>query len=174
MLDPDGEESDENVEDVDPFAELGVGTPAAGEEVGDALDAFVDDDEEESEEFTSTVVDMSVDSDDDGDDDDDPFAALGVGGPSIALATDGDDDLLSAFMDDEEAEDEDDDNQVEIQTTEENASMDAKDAYRMVLETVWVDGVLDPGEVSLLARRRQNLGISFAEHLDLVREMLGE
>ncbi len=172
MLDPDGEDSDENVEDVDPFAELGVGTPAAGEEVGDALDAFVDDEEEESEEFTTTVVDMSVE-DDDEDDGDDPFAALGVGGPSIALATDGGDDLLSAFMDDEEAED-DDDNQVEIQTTEENASMDAKDAYRMVLETVWVDGVLDPGEVSLLARRRQNLGISFVEHLDLVREMLGE
>ena len=43
----------------------------------------------------------------------------------------------------------------------------------MVLETVWVDGILDPGEVHLLAKRREALGISFEEHLELVREMLG-
>ena len=47
------------------------------------------------------------------------------------------------------------------------------EAYRMVLETVWVDGILDPGEVHLLAKRREDLGISFEEHLKLVREMLG-
>ena len=46
------------------------------------------------------------------------------------------------------------------------------DAYRMVLETVWVDGILDPGEVNLLARKREDLGISFEEHLALLREML--
>ena len=28
----------------------------------------------------------------------------------------------------------------------------------MVLETVWVDGVLDPGEVNLLARKRRDQG----------------
>jgi hypothetical protein len=43
----------------------------------------------------------------------------------------------------------------------------------MVLETVWVDGILDPGEVNLLAKRRDELGLSFEEHLSLVREMLG-
>ena len=43
----------------------------------------------------------------------------------------------------------------------------------MVLETVWVDGVLDPGEVNLLARKREDLGISFEEHLTIVRDMLG-
>ncbi len=48
-----------------------------------------------------------------------------------------------------------------------------KETYRMVLETVWVDGILDPGEVHLLAKRRADLGLSFEEHLDLVREMLG-
>ena len=47
------------------------------------------------------------------------------------------------------------------------------DAYRMVLETVWVDGILDPGEVHLLAKRREALGLTFEEHLALVREMLG-
>ena len=50
---------------------------------------------------------------------------------------------------------------------------DAMDAYKMVLETVWVDGILDPGEVHLLAKRRDELNISFEEHLNLVREMLG-
>jgi hypothetical protein len=47
------------------------------------------------------------------------------------------------------------------------------DAYKLVLETVWVDGILDSGEVNLLAKRREELGISFEEHLKLVREMLG-
>ena len=47
------------------------------------------------------------------------------------------------------------------------------DAYRMVLDTVWVDGILDPGEVNLLARKREDLGISFEEHLAIVRDMLG-
>ena len=50
---------------------------------------------------------------------------------------------------------------------------DAMDAYKMVLETVWVDGILDPGEVHLLAKRREELNISFEEHLNLGREMLG-
>ena len=50
---------------------------------------------------------------------------------------------------------------------------DAIEAYRMVLETVWVDGILDPGEVHLLAKRREDLGISFEKHLEMVREMLG-
>ena len=40
------------------------------------------------------------------------------------------------------------------------------------IETVWVDGILDPGEVNLLARKREDLGISFEEHLALLREML--
>ena len=173
MLNPDDEDSNEDIEDVDPFAELGVSAPPAGGEVGDALDAFVEDDGEESEGFTSTVVEIGGEDEEDVDDED-PFAALGVGGPSIALATDGGEDLLSAFMDDEESEEEGSDNQEEVPTTTDGASMDAKEAYRMVLETVWVDGMLDPGEVRLMARRRQNLGISFAEHLDLVREMLGD
>ena len=74
-------------------------------------------------------------------------------------------------MDDEEESPE------EVEEPTENtptaAKPDAKEAYRMVLETVWVDGILDPGEVHLLAKRRSELDISFEEHLDLVREMLG-
>ena len=107
----------------------------------------------------------------DEEDDDDLFATLGVAGPSVALASAGENDILSAFMDEEDEES--DEPEEEPEPSESTpAQPDAKDAYRMVLETVWVDGVLDPGEVSLLARKREDLGISFEEHLALVREML--
>ena len=115
---------------------------------------------------------LAASGEEDEDDEDDPFAALGVGGPSIALATDGGDDLLSAFMDDEE-ESEEPEVEEESKPTESAAQPDAMEAYRMVLDTVWVDGILDPGEVNLLARKREDLGISFEEHLAIVRDMLG-
>ena len=63
--------------------------------------------------------------------------------------------------------------QAEEPPSETPVQPEAKEAYRMVLETVWVDGVLDPGEVNLLARKREDLGISFEEHLTIVRDMLG-
>ena len=44
--------------------------------------------------------------------------------------------------------------------------------YRMMLDTVWVDDVIDPSEVALLARKRKDLDISFETHMELVREML--
>ena len=44
--------------------------------------------------------------------------------------------------------------------------------YRMMLDTVWVDDVIDPSEVALLARKRKELDISFETHMELVREML--
>ena len=46
--------------------------------------------------------------------------------------------------------------------------------YRMMLDTVWVDDVIDPSEVALLARKRKELDISFETHMQLVREMLGD
>ena len=78
-------------------------------------------------------------------------------------------------MDDEdEPEEENSDDEVEDEPAPQApAQPDAKEAYKMVLETVWVDGVLDPGEVNLLARKREDLGITFEEHLVIVREMLG-
>ena len=109
------------------------------------------------------------------DDDDDLFATLGVAGPAVALSSSGEEDILSAFMDDDEEE------SIEPEATSPEPTpkptpktqANAKESYRMVLETVWVDGILDPGEVNLLARKREDLGISFEEHLALVREMLG-
>ena len=144
--DPENETEPSDAE-VDPFEELGVESTPSNANVSDGLEAFMEED------------------------DDDVFATLGVAGPSVALASAGENDILSAFMDEEDEEP--DEPEEEPEPSESTpAQPDAKDAYRMVLETVWVDGVLDPGEVSLLARKREDLGISFEEHLALVREML--
>ena len=45
--------------------------------------------------------------------------------------------------------------------------------YKLLLETVWVDDILDPSEVQLLARKRGELGLSFERHLQLVRDIIG-
>jgi len=167
--DPDNESESSDAE-VDPFEELGVQTNISNASSSDGLEAFMEDDEEEAMEAAPTV-----ESEQEEDDDDDVFATLGVAGPSIALASSGQDDILAAFMDDEdEPEEENTDDEVEDEPTPQApAQPDAKEAYKMVLETVWVDGVLDPGEVNLLARKREDLGITFEEHLTIVREMLG-
>ena len=167
--DPDNESESSDAE-VDPFEELGVQTNISNASSSDGLEAFMEDDEEEAMEAAPTVESEQKE-----DDDDDVFATLGVAGPSVALASSGQDDILAAFMDDEdEPEEEITDDEVEDEPTPQApAQPDAKEAYKMVLETVWVDGVLDPGEVNLLARKREDLGITFEEHLAIVREMLG-
>ena len=167
--DPDNE-SDSSDAEVDPFEELGIQANISNASSSDGLEAFMEDDEEEAMEATPIV-----ESEQEEDDDDDVFATLGVAGPSVALASSGQDDILAAFMDDEdEPEEEYSDDGVEDEPAPQApAQPDAKEAYKMVLETVWVDGVLDPGEVNLLARKREDLGITFEEHLAIVREMLG-
>ena len=167
--DPDNESESSDAE-VDPFEELGVQTNISNASSSDGLEAFMEEDEEEAMEAAP-----AVESEQEEDDDDDVFATLGVAGPSVALASSGQDDILAAFMDDEdEPEEENSDDEVEDEPAPQApAQPDAKEAYKMVLETVWVDGVLDPGEVNLLARKREDLGITFEEHLAIVREMLG-
>ena len=166
--DPDNESESSDAE-VDPFEELGVQTNISNASSSDGLEAFMEDDEEEAMEAAPAVESEQEE------DDDDVFATLGVAGPSVALASSGQDDILAAFMDDEdEPEEENTADEVEDEPTPQApAQPDAKEAYKMVLETVWVDGVLDPGEVNLLARKREDLGITFEEHLAIVREMLG-
>ena len=163
-------ESDDG--EVDPYAELGVETTSSGANISDGLEAFMDD-EDEDEPVASAPVVIEHQEDDDDDDDDDLYAALGVAGPSVALASSGEDDILAAFMDDDDEEEEANEDTAEAQEPSTTPQNDGIEAYRMVLETVWVDGILDPGEVHLLAKRREALGISFEEHLELVREMLG-
>ena len=171
MTTPDpetGEESED--EEVDPFAELGVQTGSAPGNVSDGLEAFMDD--EDDAEVVESAPQEVVHSEEE-DDDEDMFATLGVSGPAVSLASSGEEDILAAFMDDEDEESQEPEVEEESESPEPAAQPDAMDAYRMVLETVWVDGILDPGEVNLLARKREDLGISFEEHLDLVRDMLG-
>ena len=164
-----GSESEDG--EVDLFAELGVESPPVTGNAGDGLEAFMDDDEDDTPVESAPAGIEHHEEEDAGDDEDDLFATLGVAGPSVSLVSSVEEDILAAFMDDEEESPE------EVEEPTENtptaAKPDAKEAYRMVLETVWVDGILDPGEVHLLAKRRSELDISFEEHLDLVREMLG-
>ena len=168
--DPDNE-SDSSDAEVDPFEELGVQTNISNASSSDGLEAFMEDDEEEVMDATPVVESEHEDDDED----EDVFATLGVAGPSVALASSGQDDILAAFMDDEdEPEEENSEDEVEDEPAPQApVQPEAKEAYKMVLETVWVDGVLDPGEVNLLARKREDLGITFEEHLAIVREMLG-
>ena len=163
----------EDNDDVDVFEELGVNTPSPGVPAGDPLEAFLEEEDENDEggidELATEIVEIQVEEEGD---DDDPFVALGVSGPSVALTTGDSDDPLAALMDEDEEE-----HDAEViddsETQSEDVSKDSIAAYKLVLETVWVDGILDPGEVSLLAGRRKELGISFEEHLGLVRDMLG-
>ena len=166
MTVPDPESSPESEDgEVDPFAELGVDATASAGSVSDGLEAFMEDDGEDED------TTESVESEED-EEDEDMFATLGVAGPAVSLASSGEEDILAAFMDEEE--DESQEPEVEEESKpDEAAQPDAMEAYRMVLDTVWVDGILDPGEVNLLARKREDLGISFEEHLALVRDMLG-
>ena len=170
MTVPDPESSPESEDgEVDPFAELGVETTASAGSVSDGLEAFMEEGDEEEE--TTEPASAEIESEE-GDDEEDMFATLGVAGPSVSLASSGEEDILAAFMDDEEESHEPEVDE-DSKPAESAAQPDAMEAYRMVLDTVWVDGILDPGEVNLLARKREDLGISFEEHLAIVRDMLG-
>ena len=113
----------------------------------------------------------------------DPFAELEIGTKSYnqtgndALAAFTDDDPLSAFTGDDVSEEvvisfeEDDVPEIENSSTSKNNHSEA--TYKLLLETVWVDDILDPSEVQLLARKRGELGLSFERHLQLVRDIIG-
>ena len=134
------------------------------------------------------------------DDDDgevDPFEELGVmgGAATVSGAPVAVDDPLAAFMDDDDEEEEqmladeqslfsehDDSDEEEAEAEPEPEEepepepeaeeMEPVDAYEMLLSTCWIDGILDPAEAKLLARKRLELTISFDTHLKLLREML--
>jgi hypothetical protein len=123
---------EEDEEDIDPFAELEVGSSAPSESEDEILTTFADDD-----------------------------------------------DPLSAFADDDEtAMDEvvisfDDDDLPALEDSTTSTTNTAEATYKLLLETVWVDDILDPSEVELLARKRSELGLSFERHLQLVRAIIG-
>ena len=115
----------------------------------------------------------------------DPFAELeiGISTPStnasnpLAAFEEDDDDPLSAFTDEDENTFEDvvisfdDDDAPAIEKPAVNNNAEA--TYKLLLETVWIDDILDPSEVELLARKRGELGLSFERHLELVRGIIG-
>jgi hypothetical protein len=84
-------------------------------------------------------------------------------------------DALSAFEDDDDETiiDFEDESAPEPAQASSAPINSAEATYRLLLETVWVDDILDPSEVELLARKRVELGITFEHHLKLVRDIIG-
>jgi hypothetical protein len=140
---PPSEQDDED--DIDPFTELNIGEEAPARKGENILDSLIDDN-----------------------DDDDP--------PSET------DNALDAFMEDEPIDSSEDDIIVSFEeddapiptenTVKKDNISDAERTYSLLLETVWVDDILDPSEVELLARKRKELGISFTRHLEMVRRII--
>jgi hypothetical protein len=115
-------------------------------------------------------------------DDVDPFEELGIGGNreniKIENSSKGNrNDVLSDLMDgDDFSHNEEQFNEQSIDiTSEENVveNNESEEHYLMLLKTVWVDGILDPAEVRLLAKKRDELKISFERHLTLVQNLIG-
>ena len=118
-------------------------------------------------------------------DDIDPFAELQVGSSKPAVNSENaldafeEEDLLSAFTDDAEDVQEEivisfeDEDVPPLDDSKPNANNRAEETYKLLLETVWVDDILDPSEVELLARKRVELGLTFERHLQLVRDIIG-
>ena len=121
----------EEEEDIDPFAELEIGTKPAYRGGNDALSIF--------------------------EEDDDPLSAFADDDGGMIEET------VISFTDDDVPE-------LQNGATEANSS---ETTYKLLLETVWVDDILDPSEVELLARKRGELGLSFERHLQLVRDIIG-
>ena len=137
-------------------------------------------DEENEEEFS--LPSASIESEDLSDVD--PFEELGIGSRANTISREDNGssgyDALSDLMD--SGEDNDSDLDVETEelgnvkpnTSNRENMDDGEGTYVMLLQTVWVDGILDPAEVRLLAKKRSELGISFERHLQLVDELIGE
>ena len=116
----------------------------------------------------------------------DPFTELEIGTKPayqggkdpLSMFEDDDDDPLSALSDfadndDEEVVSFDEKDVPDLKNGSASSKNPAESTYKLLLETVWVDDILDPSEVKLLARKRGELGLSFERHLQLVREIIG-
>ena len=123
--------NDEEEEEIDPFAELEIGTNSPRQTGRDALAMF---------------------------EEDDPLSALTDDG------TEQKEDFVISF----EA-----DGAPELKNGLAKTVNSSEATYKLLLETVWVDDILDPSEVELLARKRDELGLTFERHLQLVREIIG-
>ena len=143
--------------EIDPFAELGVVSGGGGSSFGDntvdssdPLSVFMDDDDEEEEDLV----------------DGDGFLAS-----DSALNLDGE--VVEDDVEEQEAEEQPVTEEVEEQAQEEEQPVTPPNvAYEMLMSTCWIDGILDPAEAKLLARKREELGITFEQHLEMLQSML--
>ena len=143
--------------EIDPFAELGVASGGAGGSFGgnavasaDPLSAFMDDDDEEEEDLVDGDGFLAADS------------TLNLDGEVV------EDDVAE-----QEAEEQPVTEEVEEQAQEEEQPVTPPNvAYEMLMSTCWIDGILDPAEAKLLARKREELGITFEQHLEMLQSML--
>ena len=105
-------------------------------------------------------------------DDVDPFEELGIGSRSITSTNKKEVsegyDAFSELMNDDLADDD-----IERGNDSEEGHSKSESIYVMLLQTVWVDGILDPAEVRLLSKKRAELNITFERHLELVEELIG-
>lgn len=130
----------EDEDEIDPFAELEIGTKTSYKAGNDALSVF--------------------------EDGDDPLAAFSDDDPLSSLTEDDEnavEETVISFIDNDVPE-------LRNGAAEKNPS---ESTYKLLLETVWVDDILDPSEVELLARKRKELGLTFERHLQLVRDIIG-
>ena len=146
---PDMPEEDE--EEIDPFAELEIGIAPKARSGVDALESLVEDSDEadQSNDLLAAFED---------DDDDFEEQTLGFGDETES------EEVVIGFEEESAPE------PAQASTPQTSS---AESTYRLLLETVWVDDLLDPAEVDLLRRKRIELGIDFGTHLKMTREMLG-
>ena len=129
----------EEEEDIDPFAELEIGSHKTVGQSADPLAAFTDED--------------------------DPLAAFE------------EDNVFSSFEEEDTPVEEivisfDEESVPDLENKSTPVANKAESTYKLLLETVWVDDILDQSEVELLSRKRRELGLTFERHLQLVRDII--
>ncbi len=133
---------------------------------------YIMNDEDDEYNIPDSGLEMGASIDSETHDDVDPFEELGIGSrtnKSTSEIENTDYDALSDLMDDDA-----DDIMEESVSTEMGLQKNTGEStYVMLLQTVWVDGILDPAEVRLLAKKRVELNITFERHLELVEELIG-
>jgi hypothetical protein len=129
-------------DEIDPFAELNIAEEAPARKGENILDSLIDDDEDNEGTDTALAAFME----------EDPIDSS-------------EEDVIVSF-------DEEDAPVPTESAVKRNNISDAERTYSLLLETVWVDDILDPSEVELLARKRKELGISFTRHLEMVRRII--
>ena len=130
-------------EEIDPFTELNIDEEAPARKGENILYSLIDDDDDEGSDTDSALNSFM---------DDDPLNSS-------------EEEIIVSF--------EEVDAPIPVQDTATGDTItEAERTYSLLLETVWVDDILDPSEVELLARKRKELGISFTRHLEMVRRII--